>query len=180
MHLDGCVEVEAAYYGAPPGWIGRKLAVQWDVLSVRLLDPSTGLLLREHRRKPRGWRVVHPSDHPRRVPASTTNLLARAATLGKSIGQVCERIHDGEGEGGIRRILGVLSLARKHGAAAVDATCCTALELGHGNYRFVKKLLERQQPVPISLRQVDPLIRQLQEYRDAIEHFTNQSPPTTP
>jgi hypothetical protein len=23
VHLDGCVEVEAAYYGLPPGWIGR-------------------------------------------------------------------------------------------------------------------------------------------------------------
>ena len=23
VHLDGCVEVDAAYYGAPPGWIGR-------------------------------------------------------------------------------------------------------------------------------------------------------------
>jgi len=27
-----CVEVEAAYYGAPPGWIGRVLRVQWDEL----------------------------------------------------------------------------------------------------------------------------------------------------
>jgi len=24
VHLDGCVEVEAAYYSAPPGWIGRR------------------------------------------------------------------------------------------------------------------------------------------------------------
>lgn len=24
VHLDGCVEVEAAYYGAPPGWIGAR------------------------------------------------------------------------------------------------------------------------------------------------------------
>ena len=39
VHLDGCVEVEAAYYGAPPGWIGRKVKVQWDVMFVRLLDP---------------------------------------------------------------------------------------------------------------------------------------------
>jgi transposase len=23
VHLDGCIEVEAAYYGVPPGWIGR-------------------------------------------------------------------------------------------------------------------------------------------------------------
>ena len=28
VHLDGCVEVEAAYYGAPPGWIGRRVHVQ--------------------------------------------------------------------------------------------------------------------------------------------------------
>jgi hypothetical protein len=32
VHLDGCVEVEAAYYGAPPGWIGRQVDVQWDVM----------------------------------------------------------------------------------------------------------------------------------------------------
>jgi len=37
VHLDGCVEVEAAYYGAPPGWIGRQANVQWDALFVRLL-----------------------------------------------------------------------------------------------------------------------------------------------
>ncbi|HUE01917.1 MAG TPA: hypothetical protein VMR62_20275 [Bryobacteraceae bacterium] len=28
VHLDGCAEVEAAYYGAPPGWIGRRIWVQ--------------------------------------------------------------------------------------------------------------------------------------------------------
>jgi hypothetical protein len=48
VHLDGCVEVEAAYYGAPPGWIGRQVHVQWDTMLVRLLDPRTGELLREH------------------------------------------------------------------------------------------------------------------------------------
>ena len=48
VHLDGCVEVEAAYYGAPPGWIGREVDVQWDAMYVRLLDPHTGELLREH------------------------------------------------------------------------------------------------------------------------------------
>ena len=38
VHLDGCVEVEAAYYGAPPGWIGQRVQVQWNDLHVRLLD----------------------------------------------------------------------------------------------------------------------------------------------
>jgi hypothetical protein len=30
VNLDGCIEVEAAYYGAPPGWIGRRIKAQWD------------------------------------------------------------------------------------------------------------------------------------------------------
>jgi hypothetical protein len=55
VHLDGCVEVEAAYYSLPPGWIGRPVNVQWDELYVRFLDPRTGLLLREHVRQKRGW-----------------------------------------------------------------------------------------------------------------------------
>jgi len=38
VHIDGCVEVEAAYYGAPPGWIGRQVDVQWDAMYVRLLE----------------------------------------------------------------------------------------------------------------------------------------------
>jgi transposase len=42
VHLDGCVEVEAAYYGLPPGWIGRLVRVQWDELYVRILDPNNG------------------------------------------------------------------------------------------------------------------------------------------
>ena len=42
VHLDGCVEVEAAYYGLPPGWIGRGVKVQWDELYVRILDPKNG------------------------------------------------------------------------------------------------------------------------------------------
>src|SRR5246127_756135 len=54
VHLDGCVEIEAAYYGAPPGWIGRHVQVQWNASHVRLLNPLTGQLLREHLGQKRG------------------------------------------------------------------------------------------------------------------------------
>ena len=64
VHLDGCVEVEAAYYGAPPGWIGQRVHVQWNDLHVRLLAPKTGQLLREHLRAPRGWHRLHDDDRP--------------------------------------------------------------------------------------------------------------------
>jgi transposase len=48
VHLDGCVEIDAAYYSAPPGWIGRRVQVQWNASHIRLIDPRTGQLLREH------------------------------------------------------------------------------------------------------------------------------------
>ena len=35
VHLDGCVEVEAAYYSLPPGWIGRPVKVQWNAREPR-------------------------------------------------------------------------------------------------------------------------------------------------
>jgi transposase len=172
VHLDGCVEVEAAYYGAPPGWIGQRVHVQWNDLHVRLLAPETGQLLREHLRAPRGWHRLHDDDRPARTPASTVALLARATTAGVHISAVCTSIHEHDGAAGVRRILGVLSLAKRHGPAVVDDAAKAALELGVPTYHFLRRYLERRLPAPLTLRQVDPLIRQLTLYRDLVDRKT--------
>ena len=52
---------------------------------------------------------------------------------------VCDHIHRHEGAAGVRRILGVLSLARKHGPAVVEDAATAALELGVPTYRFLKR-----------------------------------------
>jgi len=104
VHIDGCVEVEAAYYGAPPGWIGRKVNVQWDAMFVRLLDPSTGELLREHLSGRRGGHRIRDADCPRRSPPPLLQLLARAGKAGANIGAVRDAIHARQGELGMRRI----------------------------------------------------------------------------
>jgi transposase len=174
VHLDGCVEVEAAYYGAPPGWIGRVLRVQWDELYVRLLDPKTGQLLREHVRQKRGWYRIKEEDHPKRTPLRTSQLLGRAGRAGSHIGALCDAIHHQQGEVGVRRILGVLSLAKKYGTAAVDEACAAALDMGVQEYRFVRRYLERCPQAPLSLQQVDPLIRELVQYRDFINYRTKE------
>jgi transposase len=170
VHLDGCVEVEAAYYGAPPGWIGRALHVQWDDLFVRLLDPRSGQLLREHVRQKRGRYRIKKEDYPRRVPWGTSQLLARAGRAGTHIGTLCQALHQEHGELGVRRILGVLALAKTFGLPAVEAACAAALELGVYEYRFVRRYLERCPQAPLTLQQVDPLIRELVQYRDLIHH----------
>jgi len=172
VNLDGAVEVDGAYYGAPPGWIGREMKVQWDGVQVRILHPKTDKLLREHLRTRRGFHRIEERDLPRRTPSSTEALLRRAHTAGPSLGTLCEQIYRTDGPVGVRRILGVLSLAKKHGAAAVDEAAQAALELGAPTYHFVRRYLERRPPVPLTLRQVDPLIRQLTIYRDLIEERT--------
>ncbi len=173
VHLDNCVEVERAYYGLPPGWIGRQVKVQWDALHVRLLDPKSHQLLREHLRQFPGNYRINDEDRSNKTPPSTVQLLARAAKAGTHIGRLCQAIYRNEAELGIRRIMGVIALAKKYGAAATDDACVAALDLGVENYRFVRRYLERSPQ--FSLRHVDPQIRELTEYRDLINLKTKEN-----
>ena len=175
VNLDGCVEVDAAYYSAPPGWIGRHVQVQWDSHQVRLLDPHTGQLLREHLLQARGRHRIQDEDRPKQTPLTTLQLLSRADRTGAQIGALCRGMHQKDGETAVRRILGVLSLAKKYGPATVEDACSAALEVGVSDYRFVRRYIERHPQLPLSLRQVDPLIRQLTLYRDFIEGKSKES-----
>jgi transposase len=176
VNLDGCVEVNAAYYSAPPGWIGRVVPVQWDLRHVRLLHPQTGELLREHLPQVRGKHQIKDEDRPKQTPPGTQYLLTRAGRAGQQIGALCRKMYGEQGQIAVRRIQGVLSLAKKHGPAVVEEACAVALEMGVGNYYpFVRRYLERGPQLPLSLRQVDPLIRDLTEYRDFIQSKTKET-----
>src|SRR5439155_20673032 len=110
----------------------------------------------------------------KKTPLSTAQLLARAARAGLHICTFCDAIHRHHGELGVRRILGVLSLPKQFGVSAAAAACAAALELGINEYRFVRRYLERQPQ--LTLRQVDPLIRELIQYRDLINLKTQENP----
>jgi len=169
VHLDGCVEVAKAYYRVPPGRIGTPLAVQWDERMVRILDPRTGALLREHERQHPGQYREDPDDRPRRTPPATRALLAQAAATGRHVGQLATTLHADDPLRAVRRIQGLLALARQFGAAPVDHACAVALDFAGPSYQVVRRYLERHPPTPLTLRQVDPLIRELTRYRDLLQ-----------
>jgi len=175
VNLDGCVEVDAAYYSVPPGWIGRTVNVQWDGRVVRVLDPRSGQLLREHLRQQRGSYRIPEEDKPAKTPRSTTQLLARCAKIGSHIGTLAGQMYQRDGQTSIRRIFGLTALARKHGAALANDACAAALDSGlpANPYQFVRHWLERR--TPLTLRQVDPIIRQLTLYRDLIDQKTQEN-----
>ena len=135
--------------------------------------PRPGQLLREHLRQQRGCHRIEERDRPATHAADhRRSCCARAQTAGTHIGTLCEQIHRDDGEPGVRRILGVLALARKHGAAAVDDAATAALEPGAPNLPLRPPLSRTPPAVPLTLRQVDPLIRQLTLYRDLIDQKT--------
>ena len=174
VHLDGHVEVASAYYSVPPGRIGEVLWVQWDDYRVRILDPKSGALLREHLRHRAGNYRTQDEDRPPRMPRGTQDLLSRAERAGKHIGELAREIYGREKQHGVRRILGILSLARKYGVPAVNDACAAAIELAVPSYRFVRRYLERHPHAQLQLRRIDPLIRELTHYRNVIDNLTEQ------
>ena len=131
--------------------------------------------MREHVRQKRGGYRVRAEDNPTKTPSTTVQLLARARRAGSQIGTLCDAIHRQQGEAAVRRILGMLSLAKKDGVPAVE-DAAAALELHVYEYRFVRRYLERRPPV--TLRQVDPLIRELIQYRDLINLRIQEQQPS--
>ena len=79
-----------------------------SVSSIR----ETYQLLREHLRQFPGNYRINEEDRSNKTPLTTVQLLARAAKAGTHIGQLCQAIYRNEAELGIRRILGVVALAK--------------------------------------------------------------------
>jgi hypothetical protein len=102
-------------------------------------------------------------------------LLGRAANAGERIGLFSKALHELQGEPAVRRIQGILSFVKKLGAARVEHACSAAIDLEAYDYGFVKRYLKHHAEPPVSLRQVDPLIRQLTLYRDLIAERTKET-----
>jgi len=176
VHLDGCVEVRSVYYGAPPNMVGQEIHVQWDELFVRLLDPRTGQLLREHQAQVPGRYRLDPDDRPKRTPPGTRALLQRAEKVGPSVGKVSLKIIAHDEVAGVRRVQGLLSLVKKQGPSQVEQACAEALALSMPTYQFVKRYVGRKPAPQLTLKQVDPLIRELTQYRDVIQSMSKGEP----
>ena len=174
VHLDGCVEVEAAYYSAPPGWIGR----QSSAVGCSARPPAGPADRPAAARAPApdgGRHRIKDEDRPKQTPLTTLQLLARADKAGSQIGELCRGIHRNEGETRHAPHSG-RAVAGQEVRRAPRSTMPAPppWKWACDEYRFVRRYLERH-PQLLSLRQVDPLIRQLTQYRDFIDNKTKEN-----
>ena len=138
-----------------------------------MLDPETHTLLVEHERAPPGEHVLS-RNRPRYQPLQA--LLTEASRHGAAVATLCNILaQEVETEQARRQIRGVLQLARHHGSSPLIKACSAALDFGVPTYRFVRNYIKHHPGAPLSLRQIDPLIRELTSYRDVINELTGDT-----
>src|SRR5262249_22461231 len=79
------------------------------------------------------------SLRPRAHHLRLRNCWGEPNTRARQIGALCHHIYHQQGQLGVRRIHGVLSLAKRYGTKATEDACAAALEMGVREYRFVRR-----------------------------------------
>ena len=150
MHRDGHVEVERAYYAVPPEYLAREVWVRWDGRLVRIFNERMQQIA-VHTKKEPGRFSTPPeyiaSEKISGVERGAAWLLGRVATrLGPHSTAWAEAMIQARGVEGVRVLQGLLSLAGRHPASAIEQACEIALGYGAYHLRTIRALIKRQAP----------------------------------
>jgi transposase len=144
--FDYHVDVDRHYYSVPHALLRETVWVRLTERTVEVFHG--GQRVAAHARTSGNRRhstvMAHmPQSHQRYAGWSPEKLAAAAARIGPNVAALIELIlrerkHPAQG---FRASLGVLGLARGHGAAALEAACGRALEINARSYSSVKSIL---------------------------------------
>lgn len=180
VNRDGHIEVDKAYYSAPPEYLGRRVWVRWDARLVRIFNQRMEPLATHVKRSP-GRFSTHPGHiAPEKISGierGTTWLLSKASRVGPHTAAWAAALLQARGIEGVRVLMGLISLAGRHPAVALEEAC--ALAHVHGAYRLrtLRQLLLRQVPRQRQLPflEAHPLIRRLDEYAAVVHRSLGSS-----
>ena len=176
VNRDSFVEVQRAFYEAPPEYIGRQVWVRWDSRCVRIFNERMEQV-QIHTRLEAGKfsRILGACGLSTPVLSSCRWWVQRAGMLGEACGQWAQASVDRRGPEALRSIMGLCNLAKKHTAAAIDAACEKALKAGIRRLKDIQRLLgQSSEQGNFAFVQNHPLIRDLKTYSDFI---SEQHPP---
>jgi transposase len=176
VHFDGYVEVDGAYYSAPPRYVGSKVVVHVGRLWLRILDSQAQECLREHTiALHKGHRRTHDADRPKQTPIKVEKLAARIAGAGPGCKAFAQRLIDIRGAIALRALYGMLDLLRRYDAEAVDQACAFAATSGISSLRFVRTYLAHH-ATPLRLRTKHDIIPEIQTYAMHFATLTQGAP----
>jgi transposase len=147
VNIDYHVEVHGHYYSVPHPLVHEPVEVRVAATTVEVFHRGQRVAahLRSDRRGQHTTVTAHmPQAHQRHRDWSPSRLIAWAQTVGPETAALvaailADRPHP---EQGYRSCLGILRLARRHGAARLEAACARARTAGARSYRHVDSILK--------------------------------------
>jgi hypothetical protein len=186
VHRDGHVEVAKAYYSVPPEFVGRTVWARWDGHVVRIFDEKMKQIAIHAQREP--GRFATDAGHivPQKrggIERGTAWWLNKAHSIGAHAGQWAQSILTQRGIHGIRVLIDLVSLTRRHPIHAVNQACQVAQSHGAHRLRDLRNLLKRSEP-PMRQDQFDfveehPLIRSQADYGKLVQASLENTAVTT-
>jgi transposase len=168
VHFDGFIEVDGAYYHAPPQRVGTRVVVHIGRLWIRIIDPKTQELIREHAVTGKGQRRIVDAYLPKQTPVKVEQLAARIAGAGPGCEAFAQRLIEERGAIALRALYGMLDLLRRYEAAAVDQACAFAASSGIASFKFLRTYLSHHS-TPLKLKNEHRIIPEIETYA---MHFT--------
>jgi len=169
VHRDGHVEVDKAFYSAPPEYVGRRLWVRWDGRLVRVFNDRWQQVALHAKAEPGRFRTAAehiPKEKVSAVERGTDALLKQVAAIGPQTRQWAEATLQARGVEAVRVLVGLKALAGKHDAETLEKACETALSHGAHRLRTIRQLIKRQTPQQRRFDFIEehPIIRPLSDY----------------
>ena len=180
VHRDGHLEVDKAYYSAPPEFVGRRLWVRWDSRLVRIFNDRWEQVAVHAKAEPGRFRTAPehiPKEKVSAVERGTDAMLRQIAAIGPHTRQWAEATAQARGVEAVRVLVGLKDLAGKHPSEALEEACRVALSHGAYRLRTVRQLLKRkgQAQQQFEFLQEHPIIRPLSDYSlDSLLQFRRE------
>ena len=169
VHRDGHVEVAKAYYSVPPEYLRHDLWVRWDLRLVWIFNARLEQIALHVRQEPGRFSTLPEHIHPWKqssVERGAVWLLSRARLLGDETARWAENMLQNRGIEGLRVLQGLLALAKRHDAQAIERACQVAFSHGAWRLKTIRQLLKRDAPEQetFDFLQEHPIIRSLSDY----------------
>jgi transposase len=181
VHRDAHVEVDKAYYSVPPEYLGRKVWARWDGRMVRIFNHRMEQIAVHLKSEPGRFRTEPSHIAPEKISGverGSAWLLDRVSLIGPYSSRWGEEMLQERGIQGVRVLLGLLSLSKRHSDEAIEKACQTASTHGAYRLRVIRELVKRQAPKQEQFEFIDthPIIRSLSEYGELVRTAFSKEP----
>jgi transposase len=172
VHRDGHVQVQGAYYSAPPEYLGQELWARWDGRLVRLFDRRMKPIAVHPQKPPGAFSTLGAHLHPHKISGIEKGadwLLGQVDRIGPKSRAWAETVLKSRGIEGVRVLMGLISLGKQQSRPAIERACEIALNHGSYHLRSLRQLIKHSDSSAAVQQTFDfasehPIIRPVADY----------------